>query len=144
MRLTQFTDYALRLLIYTAEHPDRLVTIEEAAAAYDISRNHLMKVANLLTREGFLKAVRGRSGGLMLGKPAQDIVLGHVVRATEPDFAIVECFGKEEQICCLSPECRLRGILGGALDAFMAEMDRHTLRDLAVDPNRFGIVRPAA
>lgn len=144
MRLTQFTDYALRLLIYAAMHPDRLVTIEETAAAHEISRSHLMKVANLLTREGFLKAVRGRSGGLTLGKPAGEIVLGQVVRATEPDFAMLECFGQQDQTCCLSPECQLRGILGGALDAFMAEMDRHTLADLAVNPASFGLRRPAA
>lgn len=144
MRLTQFTDYALRLLIYAAMHADRLVTIEETAAAYGISRSHLMKVANLLAREGFLKAVRGRLGGLTLGKPAQEIVLGHVVRATEPDFAMLECFGREEQTCCLSPECHLRGILGGALQAFMTEMDRHTLQDLASNPIHFGVQRPAA
>ncbi|HTN62802.1 MAG TPA: Rrf2 family transcriptional regulator [Devosia sp.] len=144
MRLTQFTDYALRLLIYAAMHPDRLVTIEEAAVAYEISRSHLMKVANLLTREGFLKAVRGRSGGLTLGQPAKKIILGQVVRATEPDFAMLECFGTADQTCCLSPECHLRGILAGALDVFMAEMDRHTLADLVAHPAGFGLARPAA
>lgn len=143
MRLTQFTDYALRLLIYAAAHPDRLVTIEETAAAYGISRNHLMKVANLLTREDFLRAVRGRTGGLMLARAPESIGLGHVVRSTEPDFAIVECFGDTYQ-CRLTPSCRLKGILGTALAAFLNEMDRHTLADLVLDPTQFGIERPAA
>lgn len=143
MRLTQFTDYALRLLIYAATHPDRLITIEETAEAYGISRNHLMKVANHLTREGYLKSVRGRSGGLSLAMTPAEIGLGQVVRTTEPDFAIVECFGADDR-CRITPSCRLRGILDGALAAFLAEMDRHSLADLIVDPARFGIERPAA
>ncbi len=143
MRLTQFTDYALRILIYAATHADRLITIEETSDAYGISRNHLMKVANLLTREGYLRAVRGRSGGLTLARPAQDIGLGDVVRTTEPDFAMVECF-THGNVCRITPACRLKGILGRALKAFLAEMDQHTLAELAVDPALFGIERPAA
>jgi len=143
MRLTQFTDYALRLLIFSAMHSDRLVTIEEAAAAYGISRSHLMKVANHLTRDGFLKSVRGRTGGLGLARPAKAIGLGAVVRSTEPDFAIVECFGAEDS-CRITPSCRLRGILADAMQAFLAEIDRHNLADLVVDPALFGIERPAA
>jgi Rrf2 family nitric oxide-sensitive transcriptional repressor len=142
MRLTQFSDYALRLLIYAAAHDDRLVTIEEAAGAYQISRTHLMKVANILTRSGFLKAVRGRSGGLALGRTADSIRLGDVLRVTEPDFAIVECFGTDS--CRITPSCRLRGVLGGALGAFMAEMDRHTLHDVMVEPALFALDKPAA
>lgn len=143
MRLTQFTDYALRLLIYAATHPERLITIEETAEAYGISRNHLMKVANHLTREGYLRSVRGRSGGLALASPPAEIGLGRVVRTTEPDFAIVECFGTDER-CRITPTCRLRGILDGALKAFVDELDRHTLADLILDPAQFGIDRPAA
>lgn len=143
MRLTQFTDFALRLLIYAAAHPDRLVTIEETAAAYDISRTHLTKVANLLAQRGFLRSVRGRSGGLALARSPEQIGLGEVVRATEPDFAIVECFGTGDT-CMLTPSCRLKGILGDALGAFLAEIDRHTLRDLVRDPPSFGIEQPAA
>lgn len=143
MRLTQFTDYALRLLIYAATHADRLVTIEETADAYGISRNHLMKVANQLTRQGYLRAVRGRSGGLTLARPAREIGLGDVVRTTEPDFAMVECFGDGDR-CRITPACRLKGILGRALKAFLAEMDQHTLAELAIDPALFGIERPAA
>lgn len=141
MRLTQFTDYALRILIFAASHSDRLITIEQTAQAYGISRNHLMKVANHLTREGYLKAVRGRSGGLMLARPPQEIGLGVVIRSTEPDFAIVECFGQETS-CRLTPSCRLKGIVGRALSAFLAEMDQYTLADLTVDPSQFGIEPP--
>lgn len=97
MQLTSFSDYALRLMMYTAANEDRLVTIDEAARVYGISRAHLMKVANHLTRLDFLKAVRGRYGGLTLARPATAIRLGDVVRATEADFALVECFGADSQ-----------------------------------------------
>src|SRR5262245_43396488 len=95
MRLTNFSDYALRVLMYAAAQGDRLITIEQTASIYGISRAHLMKVANQLTRAGYLKAVRGRTGGLALAKPPEDIRLGDVVRATEPDFALVECFATD-------------------------------------------------
>jgi Rrf2 family nitric oxide-sensitive transcriptional repressor len=144
MRLTQFTDYALRLLIYAATHDDRLVIIEEVAQAYGISRNHLMKVANHLTREGYLRAVRGRSGGLALARPAAEIRLGAVIRSTEPDFVMVECFG-DNNGCRITPACRLKGILGRALKSFLVEMDEHSLAELTLDPALFDIMeRPAA
>lgn len=143
MRLTQFSEYALRLLIFAAAHPERLVTVEEAAASCDISRAHLMKVANLLVRQDFLKGVRGRSGGLALAQQPQDISLGAVIRVTEPAFSVVECFGEAEGRSLLSLE-RWRGILSGAMEVFLAELDRYSLCDLAADPARFGIGRPAA
>jgi len=143
MRLTQFSEYALRLLIFAAAHPDRLVTVEEAATSYDISRTHLMKVANLLVRQDYLKGVRGRSGGLTLARQPTDISLGAIIRATEPAFSVVECFGEAEGRSLLSLE-RWRGILSGAMEAFLAELDRYSLRDLAADPERFGIRLPAA
>jgi Rrf2 family transcriptional regulator, nitric oxide-sensitive transcriptional repressor len=102
VRLTNFSDYALRLLMFAAAQNDRLITIEETAELYGISRAHLMKVANQLTRSGFLKAVRGRSGGLALAKPPQKIRLSDVLRATEPDFALVECFGAEDNQCLIT------------------------------------------
>ena len=142
MRLTNFTDFALRLLMYAAAHEDRLITIEEVSEVYDISRAHLMKVTNTLTRAGFLKAVRGRSGGLTLARPPRKIRLGDVVRATEPDFALVECFGTSNQ-CLITRSCRLRGILNEGLAAFNAVLDKHTLADLMLRPRDFG-VRPAA
>ncbi|MHA6643936.1 RrF2 family transcriptional regulator [Mesorhizobium sp. A623] len=142
MRLTDFSDYALRLLMYAGARGDRLVTIEETAKLYGISRAHLMKVANQLTRGGFLRAVRGRSGGLTLAMAPERICLGDVLRATEPDFALVECFRSDDR-CLISPRCRLRGVLSEALAAFTATVDRYTLADLMLSPEEFGIL-PAA
>lgn len=142
MRLTNFSDYALRVLLYAAVRRDELITIEETAKVYGISKAHLMKVANQLTRAGYLKAVRGRSGGLALAMRPNKIRLGDVVRATEPDFAVVECFGSDNQ-CRITPRCRLRGVLKEALGAFMSTLDRYTLADLVLCPEDFGI-RPAA
>lgn len=136
MRLTAFTDYSLRLLIYAAARGDRLITIEQAHRAYGISRGHLMKVANHLTREGFLKAVRGRAGGLTLAKPAKEIRLGDVVRASEPDFALVECFAAGGQ-CVITGRCALPGILNEALNSFVGVLDRHTLEELVLQPDDF-------
>ena len=141
MRLTGFSDYALRLMIYVASHEDRAVTIEEAAGAYAISRAHLMKVANLLSRRGFLKTTRGRRGGLRLAQPAVAIRLGDIVRITEPDFAMVECLG-EDGTCCIFGYCRLTGIMSSALAAFMLVLDSHSLRDLVLDPAAFGMGPP--
>ena len=142
MRLTVFSDYSLRLMMFTASHADRRVTIEEAAQAFRISRSHLMKVASLLTRSGFLTSVRGRSGGLSLTRPIDQIRLGDIVRATEPDFAIVECFGTTNT-CTLPARCRLKGVLGTALRAFLDELDSYTLRDLVLRPADFGIEQAA-
>ncbi|MBN9007534.1 MAG: Rrf2 family transcriptional regulator [Rhizobiales bacterium] len=138
MRLTNFSDYALRVLMYAATHKDRLITIEETAEVYDISRTHLMKVANQLTRAGYLKAVRGRSGGLALAKRPERINLGDVLRITEPDFALVECFTKDNR-CVITPRCRLRGVLHEALAAFTGTLDRYTLADLILRPKDFGL-----
>ena len=133
MQLTKFSDYALRVLIYVESAKDELVTIDQIASAYGISRAHLMKVVNTLTREGFLNAVRGRSGGLRLAKPPGEIRLGDVLRATEPDFAIVECFSTGSP-CAITRCCRLSGVLQDALGGFLDVMDRHTLADIALGP----------
>jgi len=138
MRLTNFSDYALRLLMFAASHHQRLITIEETSRVFGISRGHLMKVANQLTREGYLKAVRGRSGGLSLARPAGDIRIGEVISVTEPDFAIAECYGGNN--CCLiTPRCRLRAALGEALSAFLGTLNRYTLADLVLRPEDFGL-----
>lgn len=140
MRLTNFSDYALRVLMYAAAQSDRLITIEETADIYGISRAHLMKVANVLTRAGYLKAVRGRSGGLALAKRPEKIRLGDVVRDTEPDFTLVECFTAENQ-CVITSRCQLRGVLTEALEAFAAVLDRHTLADIMLTKPDFALPR---
>ncbi|RUP09938.1 Rrf2 family transcriptional regulator [Hyphomicrobium sp.] len=136
MQLTDFTDYSLRVLLYAASQGDRLITIEETAGIYDISRAHLMKVVNQLTNTGFLTSVRGRSGGVMLAKPPEKIRLGDVIRATEPDFALVECFGTDNH-CAITPRCKLRGVLNEARAGFLATLDRYTLADIALRPRDF-------
>ena len=130
MRLTLYTDLSLRLLMYLAVKPDGSATIQEVAGRYGVSRNHLMKVAQRLGSGGFLQTVRGRGGGLRLGKPANAIVLGDVVRTTEEDFRLVECFEPGQSTCVLLPRCRLKKALSEALDAYLAVLDAHTLADL--------------
>ena len=136
MQLTKFSDYALRVLIYTHAAGGRRVTIEEIAAAYRISRAHLMKVVNSLARAGYLTALRGRSGGL---RPAEDIRIGEVVRATEPSFAIVECFSTNNQ-CVVTGRCRLARVFNQALTAFLTVLDQHTLASVALKPKDFRAV----
>ena len=143
MQFTKFSDYALRVLMYAHAAGGRRVTIDEMAAAYRISRAHLMKVVNSLTRAGYLTAVRGRSGGLVLARPAEDICLGEVVRATEPDFAIVECFSTGNQ-CVITECCKLPRVLNEALTAFLAVLDRHTLASIALKPKDFRAVLQTA
>lgn len=130
MRLTSYSDYSLRLLMYAAMKPDGLVTIQGAAEAYGISRAHLMKVAYDLGRLGYLETVRGRGGGLRLARPPEKIVLGALLRQTEEDFRMVECFDPATNGCAITRTCRLRGMLGEALAAWLAVMDRYTLADL--------------
>ena len=144
MQLTMFSDYALRVLMFTHAADDRLVTIDEIAGAYQISRAHLTKVVNSLTRSGYLEAVRGRSGGLRLGKPADEIVLGDVVRVTEPDFALVECFSATDR-CAITKCCRLRGVLDEALRAFLTVLDKETLASVSLRPADFRrLLKPVA
>jgi Rrf2 family nitric oxide-sensitive transcriptional repressor len=131
MQLTSYSDYALRVLIYLAVHPDRLATIEEIARAYGISKTHLMKVVHGLARSGFLQTVRGRRGGIRLARPAERIRLGDVVRETEPSLALVECFDAVPGGCRIEPACGLRPVLREALDAFLGVLDRHSLADAA-------------
>lgn len=129
MRLTTFSDYSLRVLLYAANAGDRLVTIEETAKTYQVSRAHLMKVVNILAKTGYLRGVRGRSGGFTLAKRPEDINLGAVVRATEPDFALVECFAPGNR-CTITNNCRLPQVLNEALGAFAAALGRYTLADV--------------
>jgi Rrf2 family nitric oxide-sensitive transcriptional repressor len=128
--------------MYAAARTDRLITIEETAELYGISRAHLMKVANQLTRAGFMTAVRGRSGGLQLARRPEGIRLSDVLKETEPDFALVDCF-RSGNSCLITPRCRLRGVLNEALTAFSEVLDGYTLADLLLAPEDF-VIRPAA
>lgn len=130
MRLTVYTDYALRLLMFVAVKDDGLATISEVAAAYDISKNHLMKVAHQLGVAGYVETVRGRGGGLRLAKPAATIRLGDIVRQTEQDMSLVPCFEADNAACAIQSCCGLRRALASASEAFFAELDRYTLADL--------------
>lgn len=130
MRLTTMTDYALRLLMHVARHPDRLCTIAEVAQVYGISEAHLMKVTHQLALAGWLDTVRGKGGGMRLARPPGDIGLGNVVRSVEPDFRLVECMTPEGSACTLDGRCALTGIVDAALQAFLAHMDRYTLADI--------------
>ncbi|MBU6461616.1 MAG: Rrf2 family transcriptional regulator [Bradyrhizobium sp.] len=130
MRLTVYTDYALRVLMYLALREEQLATIAEIAESYKISRNHLMKVAHQLGVAGFVETVRGRGGGLRLAKPIGAIGLGEVVRYTEPDMAIVSCFEPVGEPCAIQSCCVLKRALKTARDAFLEVLDGYTLNDL--------------
>lgn len=130
MRLTMYTDYSLRTLMYLALQPkDRLSTIQDIADAYNISKNHLMKVTHQLGLLGYIETIRGRGGGIRLQIDPKDINIGQVVRKTEDDFHLVECFS-ENNLCVVSPQCRLKGMLGQALQAFIQVLDQYTLQDV--------------
>jgi Rrf2 family nitric oxide-sensitive transcriptional repressor len=134
MRLTNYSDYALRMLIYVAVHPDKLITIGEVSKAYSISKNHLMKIANELSVAGILETVRGRNGGLRLAKPPSEIRIGTVVRMTESGSALVECFDPATNHCVITRACRLKHLLAQALEAFYLRLDEETLADLVHRP----------
>ena len=133
MRLTQLSDYSLRVLMYLGARPERLATIQEIAVAYGISENHLMKVVHRLAQQGFVETIRGRGGGLRLKGPAESIRIGAVVRAVEEDFRIVECFGSNDT-CRITEVCRLKRVLHQALGAFLTSLDSWTLADLVQKP----------
>ncbi len=131
MRLSDYTDYTLRVLMYCAAHPDRLVTIAEIAEGHGVSKNHLMKIVNDLGRQGVLETTRGRGGGIRLLQASSAIRVGDVLRSSETDFRLVECFDAATDTCTLTPRCRLKGVLQRALEAYFAELDAVTLADLA-------------
>jgi len=134
MRLTSFTDYTLRTLLHLGSHQDRLVTIQEIADLHGISRNHLMKVVFELGRSGVIETVRGRYGGFRLAHAPKDINLGDVIRNSETDFYMAECFDPVGVPCGLTGACRLKGVLQDATAAYLATLDRHTLADLLPEP----------
>lgn len=138
MRLTAMTDYALRLLIYLGQHPDKLCTIAEVAKTYGISEAHLMKVTHQLGLRGWIETVRGKGGGMRLERMPEQISVGAVVRDMEADFQLVECFGTGST-CLLTGQCVLADALRGALDGFLRHLDAFTLADLL--PSTAGALR---
>jgi Rrf2 family transcriptional regulator, nitric oxide-sensitive transcriptional repressor len=136
MRLTQWTDYTLRVLMYCAQHQGREnpITITEIAEHHGISRSHLTKIVQELAAQSLLETTRGRGGGMRLARPANRIQLGAVVRATERDFTMVECFDPAQNQCCLDPHCGLKGVISRAMQAYFEVLDGVTLADLVAQP----------
>ncbi|MES2148450.1 MAG: Rrf2 family transcriptional regulator [Pseudomonadota bacterium] len=130
MRLTAYTDYTLRTLMFLARNGDQLATIHDIADVHGISKNHLMKVVHQLGLSGMVETVRGRNGGLRLRMAPADINLGQVVRNTESDFFMAECFDRSNDSCLYSSACALKGVLGAATSAYLAVLDGVTLADL--------------
>ncbi len=135
MKLTRFTDYSLRVLIYLGLKDDNRVTIREISDAYGISRNHLMKVVSLLTRMGYLDARRGPGGGIALARPPCEIILADVIRDMEDDLNLVECFC-DGGTCVIKPMCKLKSALNQALVAYLDTLERYTLLDLLKPRNQ--------
>ncbi|MGK2872117.1 MAG: RrF2 family transcriptional regulator [Alphaproteobacteria bacterium] len=131
MRLTSFTDYGLRILMRLAGTPDRSFTTDQIATEFAISRNHLTKIVQNLSKAGYIRTQRGAGGGLRLSTPAQSITLGEIVRLLEQRQALVECMRSDGGACPLTPSCRLKGHLAAAQEAFLKELDRTTLAQCA-------------
>ncbi|WP_243291880.1 Rrf2 family transcriptional regulator [Bacillus sp. FJAT-47783] len=131
MRLTNYTDFSLRVLLYVAtKKNDELSNIKEIAEVYGISKNHLMKVIYELGKNGYIETIRGRNGGIRLARPASEINIGEVVRRTEEDFHLVECFDYEKNQCVITSVCGLKHVLNKALKAYFNVLDQYTLKDL--------------
>jgi Rrf2 family transcriptional regulator, nitric oxide-sensitive transcriptional repressor len=129
VKLTRYTDYSLRTLLYLALHPDRDVPVSEVGQAYRVSEHHLAKVARGLSQAGLVAVRRGRAGGLRLNQPPEEIVIGAVVRLTE-DLTLLECFDAEVNTCALTPACALKAALEEARRAFLEALDGYTLADM--------------
>jgi Rrf2 family nitric oxide-sensitive transcriptional repressor len=136
MRLTLYTDYSLRVLLYLANKEDHLVTITELADFYQISRNHLVKVVHHLGLNGYIQTSRGRHGGLRLARAPEDMQIGEIIRSTEPDFELLECFNPATDHCVVTRACNLKGVLFKAQAGFMAVLDQYTLADMAGIPKK--------
>ncbi|WP_432353252.1 RrF2 family transcriptional regulator [Sporosarcina sp. A2] len=141
MRLTLYTDYSLRVLIFLAAKPEgALSTVQEISESFAISKNHLTKVVHELGKADFIETVRGRGGGIRLKVHPNQINVGNVVRKTEDDFQLVECFNRELNQCILAPACRLKGVLQEALHAYLAVLDRYTIEDFVQNKDEIGML----
>lgn len=144
MRLTAYTDYSLRVLMYLAARPESRATISGIADTFGISKNHLMKVVYALGAAGYVRTIRGKNGGLQLGLPATEVRIGDVVRFAEPDMALLPCFEPINGACAITPACKLRHALREAGDAFMAVLDGYTLADLTTNRDLLAALLDAA
>ena len=140
MHITRYTDYSLRVLIYLAVQGDELATIQQIADSYEISKNHLMKVVHQLNKNGYIETVRGKKGGMRLQMAPEDINVGILVRETEQDLSVVECFSSRNA-CRITPVCGLKSMFGEALAAFLEVLDRYTLADIIHDQHRPQLLR---
>jgi Rrf2 family nitric oxide-sensitive transcriptional repressor len=131
--LTQFTDYALRVAIYLAAHPDERSSVDRISRSYGVSRNHLAKVVQRLTELGVVVSTRGRGGGLRLARRPEEINVGWLVRQTEPHFHLVECFDPATNTCPIAPACGLKRALARAQAAFLKALDDYTLSSFAAE-----------
>ena len=134
MRLTKFSDYSLRVLLYLALHPERPVPVGEVSRAYRVSPHILVKVVQLLVAEGLVESSRGRQGGLRLGRQPTDINVGALVRRTETNLDMVECFDRGTNTCPIESSCGLKSALTRAQRAFFDVLDHHTLADFIPHP----------
>lgn len=138
MHIKRYTDYSLRVLVYLGLHRDRIVTIAEIATAFNLSKNHLMKVVKDLGSEGFVRSIKGKAGGLTLAREPEDINIGEVVRRMEGEFDLVECLGPNNT-CCIVPACKLKPVLYEATQRFLEALDPFSLADVLT--NRGVLVR---
>ncbi len=130
MKLTQYSDLGLRLLMYLAMRNGESVTIQEVSDRFAVSKNHMVKISHHLTKSGLIESLRGRNGGVRLARPPQNISIEDALRATEDNFDLVECFSAENNHCVISGECKLSGVLDAALAAFFSVLRQTSLADL--------------
>ncbi len=137
MRLTMFTDYSLRTLMYLSQHQDRVCTAREVAERYNISLNHIVKVVHKLSQLGFINSMKGKNGGITLNRPPEEINLWDLVKKLEPDFTIVECFDSNSNTCRIVSACGLRTIFQDAMQSFASTLAKRSLADAVAKPQVF-------
>lgn len=139
MQLTVFTDYGLRCLMYLAAHPERRCSVREIAEYYEISRNHLVKVVHRLSQLGYISSNKGKGGGIKIARPADELKLGDLVHALEPNMEIVECFNKHTNTCRIAAACQLKHYLFDAKKAFLISLNSRTLADTIKNKSLFTV-----
>ena len=137
MRLTMFTDYSLRTLMFLSQNQDRLCTAREIAQSYGISLNHIVKVVHNLAQLGYIKTLKGKGGGIRLSRPPEELNLWELVKALEPDFTVVECFDQQHNTCRVVSACGLKSILHEAMQAFGNTLAQYSVADAIAQPQLF-------